>query len=111
MNDVILAIDGFKNNKTYFGDTDNVYIHKNFYDILKDKGLIGKNPFQNKNDYGENTGIVYSLFLAPKVKYCVIIDECGIFAQKTTFEGFNRNNNYVTFKDFLDLEQGKNKTI
>ena len=28
MNDVILALDGFKNNKIYYGDTDSVFIHK-----------------------------------------------------------------------------------
>ena len=27
MNDVILALDGFKNNKIYYGDTDSIYIH------------------------------------------------------------------------------------
>ena len=26
-NDVILALDGFKNNKKYYGDTDNIYTH------------------------------------------------------------------------------------
>ena len=29
MNDVILTLDGFKNNKIYYGDIDSVYIHKN----------------------------------------------------------------------------------
>ena len=29
MNDVRLALDGFKNNKIYYGDTDSVYIHEN----------------------------------------------------------------------------------
>ena len=66
MNDVILALDGFKNNKNYYGDTDSVYIHKNDYNILIEKGLVGKDLFQSKNDYGENAGIVYGLFLAPK---------------------------------------------
>ena len=35
-------------------------------------------------------------FLPPKVKYCIIIDENGVLAQKTTFKGFNQINN-VTF--------------
>ena len=47
------------------------------------------------------------MFLAPKVKYCVVIDENGILSQKTTFKGFNQNTNNITFKNFLDLEQGK----
>ena len=107
MNDVILALDGFKNNKKYYGDTDSIYIHKNDYDILKNKGLVGKNLFQSKNDYGDGAGIVYGLFLAPKVKYCIIIDENGILSQKTTFKGYNQNIKNITFEDFLDLEQGK----
>ena len=107
MNDVILALDGFINNKIYYGDTDSVYIHKNDYDIMKDKGLVGKNLFQSKNDYGDNCGIVYGLFLAPKVKYCIVIVENGVLSQKTTFKGFHQNINNITFKDFLDLEQGK----
>ena len=58
MNDVILALDGFKNNKIYYGDTDSVYIHNNDYEILKTKGLIGKDLYQSKNDYGKG-GILY----------------------------------------------------
>ena len=42
MSDVILAIDGFKVNKNYLSDTDTIYMHKNDYDILKTKALIGK---------------------------------------------------------------------
>ena len=107
MNDVILALDGFKNIKTYYGNTDSVYIHKNDYDVLKGKGLVGKNLFQSKHEYCENTGIAYALFLAPEVKYCIIIDERGGLSQKTTFKGFNQNFINITFKDFLDLEQSK----
>ena len=47
MNDVILALDGFKNNKIYYGDTDSVYIHKNDYNMLIEKGLIGKKTYFN----------------------------------------------------------------
>ena len=53
MNDVILALDGFKNNKLHYGDTDSVYIHNNDYEILKTKGSIGKDLYQSKNDYGK----------------------------------------------------------
>ena len=87
MNDVILALDGFRNNNIYYGDTDSVYIHKNDYDILMEKGLVGKSLFQSKNDYGENACIVYGLFLAPNFKYCFVIKEFGVLSQKTTFKG------------------------
>ena len=107
INDVILGLDGFKNNKIYYGDKDSVYIHKNDYNMLIEKGLISKGLFQSKNDYGENAGLVYGLFSAPKVKYCIVIDENCILFQKTTFKGFNQNINNLFLKDVLDLEQGK----
>ena len=69
--------------------------------------MVGKDLFQSKDDYGESPGIVYGLFLAPKVKYCIVIDENGILSQKTTFKGFNQDIRNITFKDFLNLEQGK----
>ena len=40
MNDVILALDGFENNKIYCGDTDSVYIHNDDYETLKTKGIL-----------------------------------------------------------------------
>ena len=80
---ILLAQDGFKNNKIYNRGTDSIYIHKNNYGILGNKGFVGKNLFHSKNDYGNSTGIVYGLFLAPKVKYCIVIDENGGLAQKT----------------------------
>ena len=62
MNDVILALDGFKNNKIYYGDTGTVYIHKNDYNMLIQKELVGKDLFESKNEYGENAGFVLGLF-------------------------------------------------
>ena len=62
MNDVILALDGFKNIKIYYGDTGTLYIHKNDYNMLIGKELVGKDLFQSKNEYGENAGIVFCLF-------------------------------------------------
>ena len=43
MNDVILALDGFENNKIYYGDTDSIYIHNKDYEILSTKVIVGKN--------------------------------------------------------------------
>ena len=105
MNDVILALDGFKNKKIYYGGTDSIYIHNNDYEILKTKGLIGKDLYQSKNDYGKG-GILYELFLAPKNKYCIVMNENGILSQKTTFKGYDQNMVGLNFKDFLDSERG-----
>ena len=48
-----------------------------------------------------------SPFLASKVKYCIVIIECGILFEKTTFRGFNQKINIITFENSLDLEQGR----
>ena len=104
MNDVILALDGFKNKKIYYAGTDSIYIHNNDYEILKTKGLIGKDLYQSKSDYGKG-GILYGLFLAPKKKYCIVMNENGILSQKTTFKGYDQNMVGLNFKDFLDLER------
>ena len=106
MNDVILATDGFKNKKVYFSDTDSIYIYKKIYDILKRKGLIGKELFQSKNEYGD-AGIIHRLFLCPKVKYCIVINEMGILSEKTISKGYDQEISGVSFKDFLDLEGGQ----
>ena len=62
MDNVIDALDGFKNNKIYYSDTDSVYIHKNDYIVLQEKSLIGKKLIQSKNDYGD-AGVAYGFWL------------------------------------------------
>ena len=64
-----------------------------------------KNLYQSKNDYG-NRGILYGLFLAPKIKNCIVVDENGILSQKTAFKGYDQNMVGLIFKGFLDLERG-----
>ena len=83
-----------------------VYTYTKTTTILSKKGLLAENLSQSKNDYGENAGIVYGVFLASKVKYCIVIDDNGALAQKTTFKGFNQNIKNITFKNSLDLERG-----
>ena len=61
--------------------------------------------YQPKNDYGKG-GILFRLFLAPKIKYCIVIDENGILSQKTNFKGYDQNMVGLNSKDFLDLERG-----
>ena len=61
--------------------------------------------YQSKNDYGKG-GTLYGLFLAPKNKYCIVMNENGILSQKTTFKVYEQNMVGLNFKDFLDLERG-----
>ena len=50
-------------------------------------------------------GILYGLFLAPKTKYCIVIDEKGMICKKTNFKGFDRNMGGLNFKDFPVLQR------
>ena len=56
------------------------------------------------------------MFLAPKIKYCIVIDENGMISQKTTFKGYDQSTVGLNSKEFLDLERvgtilGKSKQI
>ena len=66
--------------------------------MLDKANLVGKYLCQGENDY-ETSGILDGLFLAPKLKYCLTIKECGVIQQHRTFEGF------IDSKKLLDQSQ------
>ena len=84
----IREINGFYNNNIYYTDTDSLYIEKKYWDVLDKAKLVGKNFCQGKNDY-ETGGIFYVLFLAPKTKHLLTINEFGVIEQHMTFKGFS----------------------
>ena len=77
MNNFIHAIKGFYTNDVYYTDTDSLYIENKHWKKLEEAGLVGKNLLQGKNDYKDG-GIFYGLFLAPKIKYCLVINKYGV---------------------------------
>ena len=81
MDNVIEQIDGFYNNIIYYTDTDSLYIHKKHWSTLVEKGYVGKYLGRGKNDHGDS-GIFFAWFLAPKIKYCLIVDDYGIISAK-----------------------------
>ena len=83
----IKEINRFYNNSIYCGDTDSVY-GKNYWDVLGKAKLFCKKLSQGKNDY-ETGGIFHNLFLAPKINYCLTINDFGIIQQHMTFKGVN----------------------
>ena len=87
MNNFIHAIDGFYTNDVFYTDTDSLYIESKHWDKLNKAGLVGKNLLQGKNDYGPDSGIFYGLFLAPKIDYCLIINN-GIINEKHASKDF-----------------------
>ena len=89
MNNFIREINRFYNNSIYYTDTDSLYIEKKYWDVLDKAKLVGKNLCQGRNDY-KTGGIFYGLFLAPKIKYILTIDDYGIIQQHMTSKGFDR---------------------
>ena len=82
MNIFIHAIDGFYTNDVYYTDTNSLYFENKPWDKLEKAGLVGQNLLQGKNDYGPDSGMFYGLFLAPKIKYCLIINKYGVIDEK-----------------------------
>ena len=109
MNNFIREINGFYNNSIYYGDTDSLYIETKYWDVLDKANLVGKNLCQVKNDY-ETGGIFYGLFLAPKKKYVLTIDDFGIIQQHMTFKGFNDSKRLLNRSQYFDMLDGKKIT-
>ena len=106
MKDVIRQINGFHSNNIYYGDTDSGYIHKKYWSTFVDIGFVGKSPGLGKNEYG-NSGIFHFWFLAPKIKYCPLIDEFGVISAKRAFKGYNEEHRMIKLDEYLSLSEGK----
>ena len=106
MNNVFREIDGFYSNNIYYGDTDSGYIHKKHWSTLVEKGFVGKSLGLGKNDYGDS-GIFYAWFLAPKIKYCLVIDDFGIISAKRTFKGYSEEHRLIKLEEYISLSEGK----
>jgi len=104
MNNFILEIDGFKNPEIYYTDTDSIYINKNNWSILKKAGYVGEELLQGKNDYGSG-GIIFGMFLAPKVKYCITLNDKFELEERMTFKGYQSTR--VKVDDFIKLSEGE----
>ena len=88
MNPVIKHIGGFKKS-IYYTDTDSLYIHKKYWYDLVDIGYVGKSLSLGKNEYS-NSEKFYASLLAPKIKYCLSIDDFGVILAKRTFKGYSK---------------------
>ena len=106
MNNVFREIDGFYSNNIYYGDTDSRYIHKKHWSTLVEKGFVGKSLGLGKNEYG-NSGIFYAWFLAPKIKYCLVIDDYGIISAKRIFKGYSEEHRLIKVEEYISLSEGK----
>ena len=74
--------------------------------MLDKANLVGKNLCQGKNEY-KTGGIFYGLFLAPKMKYVLTIDDYGIIQQHMTFKKFNDSKRLIDRSQCFDMLDGK----
>ena len=106
MNNFIREINGFYNNSIYYGDTDSLYIEKKYWDVLDKANLVGDELCQGKIGY-KTGGLFYSLFLAPKTKYCLPIDDYGIIQEHKTFKGFNDSKRLLDRSQYFKMKEGE----
>ena len=106
MNKFIREINGFFENNVYYTDTDSLYIEKKYWDLLDKANLVGDDLCQGKNDY-KSGGIFYGLYLAPKIKYCLTIDEYGIIKEHKTFKGFIDSKRLLDRSQYFKMKEGE----
>lgn len=104
MNEIIAKItpNALKNPIIYYTDTDSIYIPLWAYNQLKKDGLIGDNLFQMKNDYQDNSQIIYFNTLMPKCKFTISVNKDGILKSHVTYKGVP-NMTYETFNELSKL--------
>ena len=109
MNKFFREVNGSYKNNNYYTHTDSLYIKKKYWVVLNKANLVGRNLCQGKNDY-ETGGIFYSLFLAPKRKFCLIIDEFGFGQQHMTFKGFKDSKRLLDRSQYFNMLEGEKIT-
>ncbi|ESO91805.1 hypothetical protein LOTGIDRAFT_163165 [Lottia gigantea] len=108
MNNFIRVIDGFYKPEIYYTDTDSLYISFSNWDKLNEGGLVSENDYcKGKNDYGDG-GIIFGLYLAPKIKYNIILTSDGVLKEIKTFKGYSKDK--ITVQDYIRLANGHDVT-
>ena len=78
-------------------------------DVLDEANLVVERLCRGKNDY-KTGGIFYGLFLAPKIKYCLTINDYGIIQEPKTFKGFNDSKRLLDRSQYFKMIEGKKIT-
>ncbi|ESP01415.1 hypothetical protein LOTGIDRAFT_157596 [Lottia gigantea] len=104
MNNFIHVINGFYKPEIYYTDTDSLYISSKNWKKLNRAGLVSEKDYcKGKNDYGDG-GIIFGLYLAPKVKYNIVLTSDGVLKEKKTFKGYS--NDKISVEDYVQLASG-----
>ena len=106
VNNFIRGVNGFYNNSLYYGDMDGLYIEKKYWDVLDKANLVEEGLCQGKNDY-KTGGIFYGLFLVPKVKCCLTIDDYCIIQEHKTFKAFNDSKRFLDRSQYFKMIEGE----
>ena len=77
---MFFRLDGFEAVFVGYTDIDSFFMSKTLVNSGR-KTMIGERKGQWKNDYGDD-GIFSAVFIAPKLKYCLIIIEYGVIDEK-----------------------------
>ena len=73
---------------------------------MVDNGFVGKTLGLGKNEYG-SSGIFCVCFLAPKIKYCSVLDDFGVNGAKRIFKGYGEENRMLKLNEFISKSEGK----
>ena len=95
MNRFVHEKDGVYSKKEYYQERDSLFIHRQQIQKIKDAGYVGKNLGQEGNDYG-NDGILYGLFIIPKMELGYTLDNYGTLSEKKLFRVNMIVNDYST---------------
>ncbi|ESO84615.1 hypothetical protein LOTGIDRAFT_176106 [Lottia gigantea] len=89
-------------------DTDSLYISSSNWNKLNEAGLVSENEYsKGKNDYGDG-GIIFGLYLAPKLKYNIILTSEGVLKEIKTFKGYSIYK--IKVEDYIQLASGHDVT-
>ena len=67
---------------------------------------MGKNLQQGKNDCTDG-GLFYGLFLAPKIKYCLTINEYDVIDEQKPFKVFTNVSENLDRKEVFKMLDGE----
>ena len=77
INNFIHSVDGFRKSSELF-------------DKLDQNCFVGDELGKDKSDCG-NGGIIYGIFLVPKIKCCLVLNNDYMLEEKKTFKGYIKN--------------------
>ena len=97
---------GLYNNRINYGDTDSLHIETKYWDVLDKTKLAGKELCPGKSDC-KSGSIFYGSFPAPKIKYCLTVNEFGIIHQHMSFKGFNDSKRLLDRSHNFDMLKGE----